>query len=86
MDPLLSPEDIEAYHRDGVLVVRGVLTEDEVWVAQESIEAVLASSGPLTQVASGSERRGTSPAVLQRRRARDERVDPGRPGAAQGVP
>jgi ectoine hydroxylase-related dioxygenase (phytanoyl-CoA dioxygenase family) len=51
--PLLAPEDIEAYHRDGVLVVREVLTAEEVEVARDGIEAVLADSGMLTQVASG---------------------------------
>ena len=53
MTALLTPEDIEAYHRDGVLVVRGVLTPEEVQLAREGIEAVLATDGMLTQVASG---------------------------------
>lgn len=50
---LLSAEQIEAYHRDGVLVVRGVLTEEEVESARAAIETVLEQSGMLTQVASG---------------------------------
>jgi ectoine hydroxylase-related dioxygenase (phytanoyl-CoA dioxygenase family) len=53
MEALLTAEEIEAYHRDGMLVVRGVLSDDEVDVAREAIDAVLASSGMLTQVASG---------------------------------
>lgn len=52
-DRLLSDDDIEAYHRDGVLVVRGVLTPEEVETAREAIADVLAASGLLTQVASG---------------------------------
>ena len=40
----------------GVLVVRGVLTEEEVELAREGIEAVLAAGGMLTQVASGRSR------------------------------
>ena len=53
MTSLLTADEIEAYHRDGVLVVRGVLTPDEVELAREAVEEVLASSGLLTQVASG---------------------------------
>lgn len=45
--------EIEAYHRDGLLVVRGVLTGEGVELAREAIESVLASRGMLTQVASG---------------------------------
>ena len=53
MTSLLTADEIEAYHRDGVLVVRGVLTPEEVELAREAVEEVLASSGVLTQVASG---------------------------------
>lgn len=53
MDRLLSDDEIEAYHRDGVLIVRGVLTPEEVELAREAIDEVLATSGMLTQVASG---------------------------------
>ncbi|MGA8046936.1 MAG: phytanoyl-CoA dioxygenase family protein [Dermatophilaceae bacterium] len=53
MESLLTDHEIEAYHRDGVLVVRGVLSPDEVELAREGIQAVLRESGMLTQVASG---------------------------------
>jgi ectoine hydroxylase-related dioxygenase (phytanoyl-CoA dioxygenase family) len=42
----------EAYRRDGVVCVRGVLDPDEVARAAAAIEAVLADPGPLAQVAS----------------------------------
>lgn len=53
MTGLLTPEEVAAYHRDGVLVVRGVLSPDEVELARSGIAEVLASTGMLTQVASG---------------------------------
>ena len=53
MESLLTDDEIEAYHRDGVLVVRGVLSPEEVELAREGIEAVLREGGMLTQVASG---------------------------------
>lgn len=49
---LISDDAIEAYHRDGVLLVRGVLDVDEVDIARRGIEAVLADPGALAQVAS----------------------------------
>ncbi len=48
-----TPDDIAAYHRDGVLVVRGLLTPDDVELARAGIARVLASPGMLTKVASG---------------------------------
>ncbi len=53
MVPLLTPEDVEAYHRDGVLIVRGVLDEAEVELAREGIAQVLAHEGMFTKTASG---------------------------------
>lgn len=47
-----SPDDVAAFGRDGVLLIRGVLDADEVEVARRGIEGVLASPGPLAQVAS----------------------------------
>ena len=44
-----------AYDRDGVVCVRSVLDPAEVAAAARGIEAVLASPGPLTQVASGTD-------------------------------
>ena len=34
MERLLTPEQVEAYHRDGLLVVRGVLSPEEVELAR----------------------------------------------------
>jgi ectoine hydroxylase-related dioxygenase (phytanoyl-CoA dioxygenase family) len=57
MDAL--PEDAsalaEAFAADGVVCVRGALDAGEVATAALAIEAVLASPGPLTQVASGAD-------------------------------
>ncbi len=47
-----TAEQIEDYRRDGVTLVRGVLTPEEVELARAGIEAVLADPGPLAQVAS----------------------------------
>jgi ectoine hydroxylase-related dioxygenase (phytanoyl-CoA dioxygenase family) len=44
-----------AYARDGVVCVRSALDADEVATAARAIDAVLASPGPLTQVASGAD-------------------------------
>jgi len=44
-----------AYARDGVVCVRSVLDAGEVAAAARAIDAVLASPGPLTQVASGAD-------------------------------
>ena len=51
--PLVSPSDIEAYARDGVLVVRGLLTAEEVELARAGIAGVLDEPSMLAQVASG---------------------------------
>lgn len=48
----VSEEQVEQYARDGVTVVRGLLTAEEVEQAREAVEQVLASPGPLAQVAS----------------------------------
>jgi ectoine hydroxylase-related dioxygenase (phytanoyl-CoA dioxygenase family) len=48
-----------AYDRDGVVCVRSVLDPAEVAAAARGIEAVLASPGPLTQVASSTDDPGT---------------------------
>lgn len=50
---LLTDDQIASYHRDGVLLVRGVLTEDEVEIARAGIAAVLADEGMLAKTASG---------------------------------
>jgi len=44
-----------AYARDGVVCVRSVLDAGEVAAAARAIDAVLASPGPLVQVASGAD-------------------------------
>jgi ectoine hydroxylase-related dioxygenase (phytanoyl-CoA dioxygenase family) len=55
MDTMLSQEAAAAFARDGVACVRSVLDPAEVAVAAAAIDAVLASPGPLVQVASGPE-------------------------------
>jgi ectoine hydroxylase-related dioxygenase (phytanoyl-CoA dioxygenase family) len=56
MDPLPVDEALAAaYARDGVVCVRSVLGPGEVATAARAIGAVLASPGPLTQVASGAD-------------------------------
>lgn len=47
-----SDADIAAYHRDGVLLVRGLLGPSELETAKSGIERVLADAGQLAQVAS----------------------------------
>jgi ectoine hydroxylase-related dioxygenase (phytanoyl-CoA dioxygenase family) len=49
---VVDPADVEAYRRDGVVVLRGVLTPDEVEAARDGVEQVLAGPGPLQLVAS----------------------------------
>jgi ectoine hydroxylase-related dioxygenase (phytanoyl-CoA dioxygenase family) len=51
----ITDTDVERYHRDGVLVVRGLLSPVEVDTARAGIEAALAAPGPLAQVASGDD-------------------------------
>ena len=48
----LDPEEVAAFARDGVVLVRGALDPGEVALAEEAIEQVLARPGPLAQVAS----------------------------------
>lgn len=50
---LLSQPEVDQYLRDGVLVVRGVLSPAEVQLAREGIERVLELDGLLAQIASG---------------------------------
>ncbi len=53
MEPVLADEGVAAaFARDGVVCVRSVLNPAEVAVAAAAIDAVLASPGPLAQVAS----------------------------------
>src|SRR5438477_4638853 len=59
MEPVLGEGVAAAFARDGVVCVRSVLDPAEVAVAAAAIDAVLASPGPLTQVASGPEDPGT---------------------------
>jgi ectoine hydroxylase-related dioxygenase (phytanoyl-CoA dioxygenase family) len=53
MEPVLGEGVAAAFSRDGVACVRSVLDPAEVAVAAAAIDAVLASPGPLAQVASG---------------------------------
>src|SRR5258707_11843163 len=59
MERVLADEEVaSAFARDGVVCVRSVLDRAEVALAAAAIDAVLASPGPLAQVASGSDDRG----------------------------
>jgi ectoine hydroxylase-related dioxygenase (phytanoyl-CoA dioxygenase family) len=50
------PEDVvAAFARDGVVCLRSVLDPEQVAAAADAIEAVLASPGPLAQVASSAD-------------------------------
>jgi ectoine hydroxylase-related dioxygenase (phytanoyl-CoA dioxygenase family) len=55
----ISNETIDTYRRDGVVLVRGVLSPAEVETARAAIEHVLAAPGPLSQVASRPGDRGS---------------------------
>jgi ectoine hydroxylase-related dioxygenase (phytanoyl-CoA dioxygenase family) len=56
MEPVHAGEEaVAAFARDGVVCVRQVLTPQEVAAAAAAIDAVLASPGPLAQVASGAD-------------------------------
>ena len=46
---------VEAYQRDGLVCVRGLLDPDEVERARDAIQVVLDDPGPLAQVASGQD-------------------------------
>jgi ectoine hydroxylase-related dioxygenase (phytanoyl-CoA dioxygenase family) len=49
---VLAPADIEAFHRDGAIVVRGLFSRDEVDTIERGIERNLADPGPLFKTAS----------------------------------
>jgi hypothetical protein len=52
MEPGLAGEDVaEAFSRDGVVCVRSAVDTAQAAAAADAIEAVLASPGPLAQVA-----------------------------------
>jgi ectoine hydroxylase-related dioxygenase (phytanoyl-CoA dioxygenase family) len=53
--PAVSPADVEAYQRDGVVVLRGVLDADQVEAARQGIAEVLAGPSELAIVASGAD-------------------------------
>lgn len=50
--PSLTSEQIDAYQRDGVLHVPGVLDPDEIETARQAIDQVLAHTSELGQIAS----------------------------------
>ena len=52
----MIPDDVvAAFARDGVVCLRSVLNADQVAAAADAIDAVLATPGPLAQVASGAD-------------------------------
>ncbi|MBK8074993.1 MAG: phytanoyl-CoA dioxygenase family protein [Kineosporiaceae bacterium] len=51
-EPVLTAGQAEQYARDGVTLVRGLLTPEQVELARAGIERVLAEPGPLAQTAS----------------------------------
>jgi ectoine hydroxylase-related dioxygenase (phytanoyl-CoA dioxygenase family) len=55
MERLLDDETVQAYARDGVVCVRGLLDTDEVQQAARAIDQVLAEPSPLAQVASSGD-------------------------------
>jgi len=55
MGSVLADDQAAAFARDGVVCLREVLDGDEVAVAAEAIDAVLARPSPLAQVASGQD-------------------------------
>jgi ectoine hydroxylase-related dioxygenase (phytanoyl-CoA dioxygenase family) len=55
MGPFADDEMAAAFARDGVVCVRGALDAGQVADAARAIDAVLASPGPLAQVASGAD-------------------------------
>lgn len=52
MHPALTPELVDTYRRDGVVVVRGAFTAEHLGLAEQGIEQVLAEPGPLALRAS----------------------------------
>jgi ectoine hydroxylase-related dioxygenase (phytanoyl-CoA dioxygenase family) len=55
----VSDEVVAAFRRDGMACVRAALDAEQVAAASRAIEAVLASPGPLAQVASGADDPGS---------------------------
>ena len=51
--PQVTDADIEAYARDGVLIVRGLLTPEEIDLARQGIARILEAPSMLAQIASG---------------------------------
>jgi ectoine hydroxylase-related dioxygenase (phytanoyl-CoA dioxygenase family) len=51
----VSPQLVEAFARDGVVLVRGAFDPDEIALAERAIEQVLANPSRLAQVASGTD-------------------------------
>lgn len=49
---VLSDDQIEQFDRDGVIIVRGLFSSDEVATIERGIERVLAEPGPMFKVAS----------------------------------
>lgn len=49
---MLTSAEVERFHTDGVIIVRGLFAADEVATIERGIEKVLADPGPLFQVAS----------------------------------
>lgn len=49
---LVTQEDVETFHREGVVVIRGLFSADEVALIERGIERNLANPGPLFKVAS----------------------------------
>lgn len=49
---VLSDEQIDEFDRDGVIIVRGLFSPDEVATIERGIERVLADPGPMFKVAS----------------------------------
>jgi ectoine hydroxylase-related dioxygenase (phytanoyl-CoA dioxygenase family) len=54
-DPRITAETVAEFARDGVACVRAALDPSQLAAAARAIDAVLASPGPLAQVASGSD-------------------------------
>lgn len=52
---LVDDRTVEDFQRDGVVLVRGLLTPDEIATATAAIETVLEQPGPLAQVASAGD-------------------------------
>lgn len=53
--PEITPETIDAYRRDGAVVVRGAFTAEDLALAEAGIETVLGGLGPTAKRASAAE-------------------------------